>query len=126
MSLPGLCWLGVTVGVFTGLLGIGGGVLFVPIFLLGVGLTPHQAVGTSLGVILFGSVGGTISHGMMGNVNLLYTMAMLTGSAVGVQVGAGIADRLHGTRLRRGFSIFLLAVVALLAWDFFRRWTLHN
>jgi len=66
VSLFGMSLVGVFVGVVSGLLGVGGGVLFMPILLLVVGLSAHQAVGTSLGVVLFASVAGTIKHGLAG------------------------------------------------------------
>jgi len=121
VSLPGLVLLGVGVGVLTGLMGIGGGVLYMPILILVVGLTPHQAVGTSLAVVLFGSVAGTIKHGLAGNVNLVLTMALLVGSSVGIQAGAWLCDRLHGSRLRRWFAALVAATAVVLAADLARK-----
>jgi len=117
VSLPGLCIVGMLVGVVTGMLGIGGGVLFMPILLVVVGLTAHQAVGTSLGVVLMSAIAGTILHGSEGNVNLWIAMTMLAGSAVGVQIGAWICDRLHARRLRGYFAVLVLVVAIVLAAD---------
>jgi len=121
VSLLGLCLVGLAVGMFTGLLGIGGGVLFVPVLLLVVGLRIHQAVGTSLGVVLFGSVAGTIKHGLAGHVNLSVAMALLVGSVIGVQIGAYLTQKIHGARLRQYFALLVLAVAAALGWDFLRK-----
>ena len=111
VSLPGLVLIGLIIGVITGLLGIGGGVLLVPLLLL-VGMTTHKAVGTSLGVVLFSSVAGTIKHALNGNVSLIIVMSMLVGSSVGVQIGAAICEKLHARKLRRYFAgIVLLAAV---------------
>jgi len=115
VSLPGLCLVGVTVGVVTGLMGVGGGVLFVPMLILVVGLSPHQAVGTSLSVVLFGSIAGTIKHGMLGNVNLAVAMSLLVGSTVGIQIGAALCRRLRGQRLREYFAALVLLAAAALA-----------
>lgn len=117
LSLLGLCLVGVGVGVLNGLLGIGGGVLFMPVLLVAVGLSPHQAVGTSLGVVLFSSITGAVQHGMLGNVSLWIAMALLVGSTLGVQVGVRLCDMFHGTRIRRYFATIVLVAAVLVALD---------
>ncbi|MCP4378493.1 MAG: sulfite exporter TauE/SafE family protein, partial [bacterium] len=51
VSLPGIISMGMGVGILVGLMGVGGGVLFMPLLVMVVGMSPHQAVGTSLGVV---------------------------------------------------------------------------
>lgn len=121
VSLPAMCVLGLAVGVTTGLLGIGGGVLLMPILLVGVGLRTRQAIGTSLGIVLFTSIAGTVKHGMVGNVALWIALPLLAGSSVGVQVGAWLCEVLHAGKIRRYFAVFVLIVVAAVAWDFVRK-----
>ncbi|MHC4984031.1 MAG: sulfite exporter TauE/SafE family protein [Planctomycetota bacterium] len=113
VSLPGLVLVGLAIGLVNGMLGIGGGVLFMPLLLLAVGMAPHKAVGTSLGVVLFSSISGTIKHGLAGNVSLMIVMPLLVGSSVGVQLGAAICDRLGATRLRRYFAGIVLLTAAM-------------
>ena len=117
VSLIGLCLVGGLIGVSTGLLGIGGGVLFMPMLLLVVGLRAHQAVGTSLGVVLFSSITGTVEHGVAGNVNLVAAMALLVGSTLGVQLGAWLCAELHATRIRRYFAIIVFLAAVMVAAD---------
>jgi hypothetical protein len=114
VSLPGLLAVGLSVGLMKGLLGIGGGVLFMPLLILVVGLSPHQAVGTSLGVVMFSSVAGTIQKGLHGDVSLSIAMALLATSSIGVIIGAWLCQKLHATRLRRYFAILVGAVVVWL------------
>ena len=121
ISLPGLCAVGLGIGIFGGLLGIGGGVLLMPVMLLVVGVGIHQAVGTSLGVVLFVSVAGAAIYGADGEVNLWIVMALLVGSTLGVQIGAWLCHRLHARHIQRYFSLFILLVVLVIAWDFVRR-----
>ena len=124
VSLPGLCVVGLGVGVLTGLLGVGGGVLFVPVLLSLVGLSAHQAVGTSLGVVLVASIAGTVKKGLdEGQISLLVAMALLVGSTVGVQIGAAVCDRLHATKLRRYFALLVVLVIVMLAARFIIRIT---
>ncbi|MHC4716740.1 MAG: sulfite exporter TauE/SafE family protein [Planctomycetota bacterium] len=118
VSIVGLLLVGMLVGVMKGLLGIGGGVLFMPLLILVVGLQPHQAVGTSLGVVLFSSITGTIGYGLDGNVNLPVVVSLLFGSTLGIQVGAALCQRLQSARLRKYFVVLVLAVVVWLAWNF--------
>lgn len=121
VSLPGLLVVGLTVGAANGLLGIGGGVLLMPLLLVVVGLSVHQAVGTSLGVVLFSSVAGTIKHSLVGNVSLWIAMSLLVGGTVGVHVGAWIFDRTGASRLRRYFAAIVVLTAVLVAADLAKR-----
>lgn len=117
VSLPGLVVISLGVGIVTGLFGVGGGVLFVPILLLVVGLDAHKAVGTSLGVVMLAAIAGTIKKGFAGEVNLLLAMCLLVGSGVGVQLGVWLCTQLHAQRLRRAFAVVVLLAAALLAFN---------
>ncbi|HAU38509.1 MAG TPA: hypothetical protein DCX07_12440 [Phycisphaerales bacterium] len=117
ISLPGLCAVGLAAGTFTGLLGIGGGVLFVPVMLLVVGLTVHQTVGTSLGVVLFGALSGAILYGAKGEASLWIVMPLLIGSSVGIQIGSWLCTRLHAIRIRRYFALLVVGVAVVIAID---------
>ena len=120
VSLPGLLLAGLAIGIATGLLGLGGGILLMPLLLLVVGMSVHKAIGTSLGVILFSAAAGTIMHGLDGNVSLIMAMTMLAGSSLGVQIGAAICERLHAGRLRRYFAGILLLAAVMTAADLAR------
>lgn len=116
VSLPAFTAIGLVVGYLSGLMGIGGGVFLVPVLMLVAGFPPHVAVGTSLGVVLFSAIAGTIAHGWAGNVDIPIAMALLVGSTVGVQVGVAICQRLKAPNLQRHFALFILAVVLFLVW----------
>ena len=117
LSLPGMCLIGFSVGVLKGLMGVGGGVVFMPLLLLAIGLSAHQAVGTSLGVVLLSSVTGTVYHGALGNVSLSVAMALLVGSSLGVQVGAWLCNRFLARRIRRYFAIIVFVAAVAVACD---------
>jgi uncharacterized membrane protein YfcA len=123
VSLPGLVGVGLLIGAVSGLLGIGGGVLLMPLMLVVIGLRAHQAVGTGLGVVLFSSMVGTIEHGLAGNVCLWVAMSLLAGSTVGVQIGAWICQRLHARRLRQYFAVVVLVAAVMVAAEIARRLT---
>lgn len=121
VSIIGLFGIGFSGGLLTGLMGISGGVLFMPILVLGVGLAPHLAVGTSLAVVLVGSISAvikkTLSIGQTGSgkVSLPITVALLAAGAVGVRIGIAISHKLHGERLKKYFSIIVLGTAVMVA-----------
>ncbi len=104
---------GVVVGLFSGLFGVGGGILMVPFLLLVAGYTQQQAQGISLAAMivtaLTGAVGyvrgGTVTHGM-----LLVAAALALGSIPGAAAGAAIAQRLPKNTLSALFAIFIVMV----------------
>ncbi len=122
ISIPGLVLLGFLVGLLTGLLGVGGGVLFMPILLLVVGLPPKLAVGTSLGVVLFAALAGTVKKVLspVPKINLFLTMALLLGSALGVQVGNYLCQRIEGSRIRQYFVLVIALAMGVIVWDLLR------
>ncbi len=120
VSLIGMFASGLSIGVLKGLMGIGGGVMFMPLLILMVGLTPHQAVGTSLGVVLFSSISGTIKYGLAGTCSLGIALVLLVGSTVGVQIGAWWCQKIRGIRLRRYFAILVFTVAIVIAFKFAR------
>jgi len=120
VSVPGLLAAGLVIGLATGMLGIGGGVLFMPLLLIVVGMSPHKAVGTSLGAVFLGALAGTIRHGLYGNVSLIVAMCLLAGSSVGVQIGAAICERMHAARLKRYFAGIVLLTATMVAADLIR------
>ena len=117
VSIIGLFGIGFSGGLLTGLMGVSGGVLFMPILVLGVGLAPHLAVGTSLAVVLVGSISAVIKKGLSGSgkVSLPIAVALLAAGAVGVRFGIAISHRLHGERLKKYFSIIVLGAAVMVA-----------
>lgn len=121
VSVPGAVATGILLGFTSGMMGIGGGVLMVPLLLTVLGLSPHKAVGTSLGVIVISAITGTILYGLKGDVTLWIVMPLLVGSTVGIQIGAAICDRLHPKRLKQYFAVVLFVVAVVVASDFVRK-----
>lgn len=120
VSLTGLLVVGLFIGLIKGLLGIGGGVLLMPLLLAVVGLPTRQAVGTSLGVVMVTSIAGTVLYGIAGEVNLALVMTLLVGSTVGVQIGAWVCARLQAHRIRKYFIGVVLLAAVLIAVDLIR------
>ncbi len=107
---------GLGVGFLSGLLGVGGGFLIVPLLNLVAGLTMRQAVSSSLLVISLVSFTGFVSYCLF---NAVVDPVMLSkvgaGGMVGMLLGAGLGSRLAGSALQKVFAI-LLMVTLLAMW----------
>ena len=120
VSVPMLCSLGFGLGLASGLMGIGGGVLFLPVLLYGIGLSVRNAAGTGV-LLLFATVAvGTIEQSFHGYVSLKLSMAILIGSSVGAQLGALTTHYLPNRVLRLLFALLVAGTVVMIAWDLLR------
>jgi len=103
--------IGLTVGILSALLGIGGGVLLVPALLFIWACSMHTAIGTSLAVIAVGSLAAAMRHFMLGNVDLPLAGALAVGMVVGAFfIGAPLAEMLPGEILKKIFGVLLVVV----------------
>jgi uncharacterized membrane protein YfcA len=115
VSGPLICYIGLALGIFSGLLGVGGGVILMPIMLYGFGFNIRKAAGTGIAMILVVSLIGTLRHSLAGNVHLGFAVTLMVGSALAAQVGAGLTQRLHPTFLRKALATMIVAAnIALL------------
>ncbi len=104
--------LGSVIGLLSGVFGVGGGFLLVPALVLIVKMPIKLAVGTSLFVIIFSSVIGTLTHAFCGNINLFVLLPLIPGGIVGAFFGANIVRRISAPYLQNAF-IGLLVLAAL-------------
>jgi len=113
VRLPGLTLLFLG-GFASGFLGIGGGLVVVPILAAIVGLPMHLAIATSMLTMIFTSISGVSTHLMLGNVQVEYAIPLVLGILLGAQLGAGTARQLRSVTLERAFAVALLGVGVLL------------
>jgi uncharacterized membrane protein YfcA len=108
---------GAVIGFATGLVGAGGGFLFVPALVLAAGLPMQRAVGTSLVAIAVNGAAALLGH--LEHADLPLDLALwLTATAVaGALVGSRIGRRVPEHALRRAFGVLVLLVAA---WMFAR------
>lgn len=93
MYRNGICLIvGLLVGVFTGILGVGGGVIFFWTLSLIFGYPLHLAVGTSIFIMTITATSGAIGYGFNGDINLLVAGITGAGSIGGGRLGAKIAN----------------------------------
>ena len=113
IPLPLVFLAGLFIGALAGLVGVGGGIMLVPLMVLGLGLTTKQAVSTSLAIILFtGIVGsaGYIATGFRDPQDLLGLPPLIVGSMIGAWLGVRVRDLLPDKAIRTGFAIFMALV----------------
>ncbi|HLH14985.1 MAG TPA: TSUP family transporter [Solirubrobacteraceae bacterium] len=111
----GAVGIGLLAGLLAGLLGVGGGVVFVPGLVLVLGLAQQQAEATSLLAIVPVAVLGTLRQNRYGNVCRADAALLGALSLAGVLVGVALADTLSGAALRDAFAgVMVLVAVQLL------------
>lgn len=109
--------VGAMVGVIAGMLGVGGGLVIVPVLVwlfTHQGMAPevitHLAVGTSLATIVITSIASVRAHHQRGAVAWEAFRALTPGIVIGALLGAWLADRLPSAELGTIFGIFELSV----------------
>jgi uncharacterized membrane protein YfcA len=106
--------IGAAGGVLSGLLGVGGGIVMVPLLVLRAGYRQREAHAMSLGAIIPISLASVITYGAAGEVRVGYAVALALGSVVGARLGAGLLARIRERPLKIVFGLFLAAVSILL------------
>jgi uncharacterized membrane protein YfcA len=103
--------IGLVAGALAGLFGIGGGIVIVPLLLLGTSMPMLTATGTSLGALLLpvGAIGAWTYY-KNGHLDVAAALWIALGLTIGVMVGARFAQTLSPVLLRRAFSVLLVAV----------------
>lgn len=104
--------LGLCGGVISGLLGVGGGIMFVPALTLVLSLTQVKAEATSLLAIIPVALVGAVRQHRYGNVSLKDGAVVGALSALGVAGGVALANALPERTLKILFAVFLLIVAA--------------
>ena len=113
-SVARLAAQGLVVGLFTGLVGAGGGFLIVPALVLWAELPVPQAVGTSLAVIVLNSTAGLAGYLSHVRIDPLLVSAIVVCAVVGSFAGSRLARRVDHSSVRRAFAVFVLAMAALI------------
>ena len=107
--------IGLAGGVVAGLLGVGGGALFVPALTIGLGLSQLDAEATSLlAIIPVALVGAYRQHGR-GNTDIRTGLTLGVLGAAGATAGALVANAVPQRALEIGFGLLLLAIAGQLA-----------
>lgn len=106
--------LGLTVGLASGLFGVGGGIIIVPALVYVFRFDHKLASGTSLLALILPSVVGVISYGVRGDVNYLLALVLAAGSIIGAPIGAHLLKRWEKTTVQWAFIAAMVVVIVSL------------
>ncbi|MEE6388512.1 MULTISPECIES: sulfite exporter TauE/SafE family protein [Microbacterium] len=106
--------IGLLAGLLSGLFGVGGGTVIVPLLVLLLAFDQRLAAGTSLAAIVPTAAVGVISYAASGSVAWIPALILAAGAVVGAQIGTRLLPRISQTALRWGFVGFLVVVIVSL------------
>ena len=125
-SLPLVAAEGLAVGMFTGLVGAGGGFLVVPALVLLGGMAMREAIGTSLMIITLKSVAGLAGYLQHVSIDLGIALPITAVAVLGALVGHKLAHRIAPAGLRRGFAGFVILMAIYMLFEELRSADLLN
>lgn len=106
--------IGLVAGTFGGLVGLGGGVIMVPLLVSVLKIGQHKAHGTSLVALVFTGIMGSVTYAMQGSVDILASVLLASTAIFTARAGVRFAHALPDWKLKRFFGIFLLLVTIIL------------
>ena len=106
--------VGLAAGLLSGLFGVGGGTVIVPMLVLLLRFDQRLAAGTSLAAIVPTAAVGVVSYAVHGSVAWIPALILAAGAVVGAQIGTWLLARLPQNALRWGFVAFLAVVIVML------------
>jgi uncharacterized membrane protein YfcA len=113
VGVPKLAVIGAGSGFVAGLLGVGGGVIMLPVFTRLLRIPVKEAVASSLVAVAIFSIPALVTHAVLGNINWAYAVLLMVGVVPGAQIGAritvGASDRT--VRTLAGLFFVVLALV---------------
>ena len=106
-----LAAIGTLAGIFSGLFGVGGGTVIVPLLIFWFGYGERLATGTSLAaIVLIGLLGAVAQGGIYGNVHVVTALLLAIPAVVGVVMGTAIQQRIPQRAVSLLFAVLLVAV----------------
>ena len=104
-------------GIISSFFGIGGGIIFVPLMVVGMGMAMKKAAATSQMILLFASLSGVIVHSLLGHPDFLQSGLLAVGSFLGGLVGARLSIDIKERYLQILISAVILIAAAKLFID---------
>jgi uncharacterized membrane protein YfcA len=104
-------------GIISSFFGIGGGIVFVPLMVVGIGMTMKKAAPTSQFILLFASLSGIITHSILGHPDFVQAGLLAAGAFVGGIIGARISLDINERSLQILVSIIIVIAAIKLFFD---------
>jgi uncharacterized membrane protein YfcA len=103
--------IGLTAGMLSGLIGVGGGIIIVPALVFFLGFSQHQAIGTSLGILLLpAGILAVVNYYKKGFIDLKVVLILFIGYMVGSYFGSNISLNVSQDILKKLFAVTLVIV----------------
>lgn len=112
--LIGVGFLG---GLLGGLLGVGGGIVMVPLLVFVAGSSQHEAHATSLAAIIPIAVVGAARFGSAGEIDITAAVVLAVGTLVGAPLGARVMAGMSEGTLKILFGALTVVIGALMLWS---------
>lgn len=107
-------WIGLLAGCFGGLVGLGGGVVMIPLMVAVLKVSQHKAHGTSLFALVFTGLTGAVTYGIKGSVDYIASLILAVTAIFTARMGAKFAHSLPEWKLKRAFGGFLIFAALVL------------
>jgi uncharacterized membrane protein YfcA len=107
-------------GIISSLFGIGGGVIFVPLMIMIIGLTMYLAAPTSQFILMITSLVGLTTHMILGNPQYIPAVLLSIGAFAGAQVGSRLSSKLSEEKLRLILGVTFIGIAFRLMFDFYQ------
>ncbi|HSK50213.1 MAG TPA: sulfite exporter TauE/SafE family protein [Solirubrobacterales bacterium] len=106
-----LAAIGTLAGIFSGLFGVGGGTVIVPLLIFWFGFGERLATGTSLAaIVIIGLLGALAQGGFYGNVHLATGLLLSIPAVLGIVLGTAIQQRISQSAVSVIFAVLLIAI----------------
>jgi uncharacterized membrane protein YfcA len=112
--LAKLAVIATAAGAFSGLFGVGGGTVIVPLLILWFAYGEHEATGTSLAAIAVIAALAAAAHALYGNLDPAKAAVVGVPAVAGVMAGTALQQRIPGRAVSAGFAALLVASAAVL------------
>lgn len=113
--------IGVVAGFIGGIAGVGGGLIIVPFLIMFMGMSQHEAQGTSIGTLVFPiAVFAAINYSKAGFVNWKYVIFLTLTFMIGSYFGSKLAVEIEPKMLKRVFATVLVLGAIKMYWDSFK------
>jgi uncharacterized protein len=117
-NIIGLIILGICAGILSSMVGIGGGIVIVPVLVMAFGLSQHSAQGTTLAMLSFPvALIGAVNYYKKGFVDWRFALILAVGFVIGGYIGSKIALDMPEKSVKRFFACLMLVVAFKMFWD---------
>ncbi len=103
------------IGVFGGMVGAPGAFIYIPVMIYLLNIPTRIVIGSTLGIVFFGAVAGTIGKMATGQIIWPAALALVVGTVPGAQVGGGVSKKVNTKYLRIAIAV-IIAITGIKMW----------